>query len=272
MIKGDVAHKTFNFPAGEMHVRLTDSMLGELVNIEWNFERNDEIIELLLYVNALFNSGYKVGALIIPYFPFSRQDRVAVPGDSFSLQVMCSMINSIGAQRVVVYDSHSDVLPSLLNNMYDVKQEDIFYPYINDIALSYTDENIILISPDAGALKKTYMVAKACACSPSVISCSKKRDPKTGDITGTVINCEPGYLNGKTCIIIDDICDGGRTFTEIAKVILGNHIPVKIILMVTHGLFTKGLQVFDGLIDEIYTRRGKHVVSNLLSDIERRAV
>lgn len=270
MIKGSIPHRKFTFPAGEMHVRLDmrdEDVYPTNVDIEWNFQHTDEALELLLYCNALIEDGYTIGVLTIPYFPCSRQDRVAVPGDAFALKVICDLVNSINADRVVTYDAHSDVLPALVHNLYVVKQEDIFAPMINAWKIP-----VSLISPDGGALKKIYKLAARINGPVEVVECSKSRDPKTGDIHHTNIFCGQGWLNGATCVIVDDICDGGRTFIEIAKTIRAHHNPKKIILMVTHGIFSNGLQVFDGLIDEIYTRHGRHVVSNVLSRIERRAV
>lgn len=269
MIQGSIPHKTFNFPSGEMHVVLnfSDDVYGDKVHINWYFERTDEVVELLLYHNAVVEAGYKVDMLNIPYFPFSRQDRVATHGDAFSLKVICDLINSLNIERVITYDAHSDVLPALVKNLCNFKQADIFYPMIN-----HWNIPVVLVSPDGGSLKKIYQLASQLNITPEVVECSKSRNPKTGEITKTVVHSEPGFLTNKVCVIVDDICDGGRTFIEIAKAIRRYDAPEKVVLMVTHGLFTKGLQVFDGLIDEIYTRKGRHVVSNILSKLERRAV
>ena len=98
-------------------------------------------------------------------------------------------------------------------------------------------------------MKKIYKIA-AHSHALGVIECSKIRDLNTGKILETVVHCNG--LQGKDCVIFDDICDGGRTFIEIAK-ILKERDCGKIELRVTHGFFTKGLQVFDGLIDKIFT-------------------
>lgn len=258
MITGTIPYKKFNFPTGEMHVVLDippmttyyPPRIHEIqpVDIHWTFERNDEIVEILLYNNALREHSYKLSQLTIPYFPFSRQDRVASTGDSFSLKVMCDVVNMLGADHVITYDAHSDVLLPLVKNLYHVTQDEIFHPIINSLGVP-----VSLISPDGGALKKIYKLAKRILSPVEVIECSKKRDPQTGEITGTHIYADKGHLDGRVCVIVDDICDGGRTFIEIAKEIRANNSPQKIILMVTHGFFTKGLSVFHNLIDEIYT-------------------
>ena len=259
MIKSSLKHETFTFPAGEMHVRLkVEDERSPSVNVTWEFKKSEDIVELLLYCNALKEAGYVLSTLEIPYFPFSRQDRVAVPGECFSLRVMCDLVNSLKAERVIIYDPHSHVLPALLDNVSVVSQASIFAASVRELKFKAQDggRSAVLIAPDAGALKKTYELA-ACAGGLDVVTAFKHRDPKTGDITNTEIVAKPNELDGKTCIIVDDICDGGRTFVEIAKVLRRDHLPQRVILMVTHGLFTKGFGVFDGLIDEFYTRAGK---------------
>jgi ribose-phosphate pyrophosphokinase len=178
--------------------------------------------------------------------PFGRQDRVAVEGESLSIEVMASIINSLEAKRVIVTDPHSDVTPALIKNCVVIDQCDIFKPYF----LGKT--GFYLVSPDGGALKKIFKLVKQVDCH-GVIECSKSRDVKTGEITGVIAHADD--LSGKDCYIIDDICDGGKTFIEIAKVLKSKNCG-RVTLMVSHGLFTKGLSVFDGYIDAIITSNG----------------
>jgi len=86
-----------------------------------------------------------------------------------------------------------------------------------------------------------------------VIDASKVRDVKTGEILYTSVNYQEGGLKGKNVLIVDDICDGGRTFIELARVLENYNEANSVDLYVTHGIFSKGLGVFDGLIDKIYT-------------------
>jgi ribose-phosphate pyrophosphokinase len=246
MIKTEgFSYEKFNFPVGEMHIKVAN--LGLEPKVEMSFERNEEIVELLLINDALSRMDRRIKVLSIPYVPFGRQDRVAVPGECFSLAVFAQIINQINAENVVVYDPHSDVTTALINNCAVVKQWQIFKPMLEG------KSDFLLISPDGGALKKIYELASRVECF-AVTECSKMRDVKTGTISGVQVHSND--LFKKDCYIVDDICDGGRTFIEIAKVLKEKNCG-KIILMVTHGFFTKGLEVFDGLIDEIYTMRGK---------------
>lgn len=228
-----------------MHITVLDRQNVE--EIQFDFTRNEDIIELLLVVDAIKRTGAHLGRLIMPYVPFGRQDRVANPGEAFSLKVFADLINNLGFVQVVITDPHSEVTPALFNNCKVIHQHEIFAPMLAN------QKDFVLVSPDGGALKKIYKLAEKVNCH-SVIEFSKHRNVKTGEITG--VQTPWIDLNAKDCVIVDDICDGGRTFVEIAKV-LQRMKAGKITLMVTHGFFTQGLQVFDGLIDEIYTRKGR---------------
>lgn len=244
-------YEAFNFPCGERHVRIKDYQPPTFFtpHIEWDYQSNEEILDILLITNALKNQGSKLRRLALPYVPYARQDRINVPGECFSLRVFTQLLNSIGAEQVEIMDPHSDVTPALINNCKVIHQHEIFAPML----MTDSAKHFHLVSPDGGALKKIYKLASIVA-PLSVIECSKKRNVVTGEITGAVVHC--GDLCGIDCYIVDDICDGGRTFIEIAKELKKENAG-KIILMVTHGFFTKGLEVFDGLIDEVYTRKGR---------------
>lgn len=239
--------KSFNFPVGEMQASV--EITGDIrkANMLFEFTKNEDIIELLQVVDALKRQGIAMGNLQMNYIPFSRQDRVNAPGESFSLGVFAELINGCGFEKVLVADPHSDVAAAVIKNCVVLEQYQVFEPILSG------EVDFYLISPDAGALKKIFKLAKR-SMSIGVIECSKKRDTATGEISGVSVPADD--LQGKACYIVDDICDGGRTFTEIAKVLKQKNCG-KIVLLVTHGFFTKGLEVFDGLIDEIHTMKGR---------------
>lgn len=248
-------YEKIRFPKGEIHTKITEVLSYSDYRIDFEYENDQEIIELLMLCDSLKRKGKKLHHLYIPYIPFSRQDRINEEGECFSLKVFCDLINNIGAEKVHIVDPHSDVTPALLNNCIIESQHDVFSQYFTEEYFPEIKRGYFLISPDAGALKKIYKLA-AITNSKEVIECSKLRNTKTGAITATHVETHGGEFDGETCFIVDDICDGGRTFIEIAK-ILKEKSAGKIVLMVSHGFFTKGMQVFDGLIDEIYTRKGR---------------
>jgi ribose-phosphate pyrophosphokinase len=243
----------FKFPVGEMQVNVEyerpyDSAV-HAVNVTFTFTKNEDIIELMLFVDACKRQGMVLGTLTMPYVPFSRQDRKNAIGESFSLAVFCNLINSLNFFQVVVHDPHSDVTPALLNNCFVREQHTMLKPILDK---NLGAQPFYLVSPDAGALKKIYKLAKMFDNNRmiGVIECGKKRDTSTGDITGTVIYRTQPLVPQVPCVMIDDICDGGRTFVELGKALKAKGAE-RVHLYVTHGFFTKGLDVFNGIVDVV---------------------
>ena len=254
--------KSFIFPGGEIHLR-THWQNSE-VRVKSIMKTSDDIMELLLLCDVLKRKNCTID-LEIPYIPYARQDRVCNEGEPFSIKVFADIINSIKASRVVGWDVHSDVTSALINNFYNTPIFNILELDLRMIHL-LKNSNVVLCSPDAGAEKKVYSVAKYFQ-KDWIIRASKLRNTITGEIVNTELNV--GYLKGEIVLIIDDICDGGRTFIELAKK-LKNKGSSKIILYVTHGIFSKGIDVFDGLIDEIWTanlfNKIKHEKLNIIGE------
>jgi ribose-phosphate pyrophosphokinase len=248
-------NKFWTFPGGERSVKLTpDGRTHSFpLQVTMNFKGSDDLIDMILATNALrhmYGHDIKID-LTVPYFPFSRQDRVMTEGESFGLQSADDIIKMCNFNRVTTWDIHSDVAGAMFpaGVFRNITQEDLWSGMIKDNLIS---GKTVIISPDAGALKKIYKVAKA--TSLTVVEAKKVRDVATGQIMHTEI--DSSQLAGvDTAIIVDDICDGGRTFTELSKVIRASGFTGELILCVTHGIFSKGLSVFDGPdgFDAVYT-------------------
>lgn len=250
--KSLIKFEKFTFSGGEEHVRFDPKDFKESVKIEV-FERLTDakkVIRLMVAVDALnrlSNNEIPI-ELVIPYFPYARQDRVCVEGEALGAAVMANFINNLGFSKVTIWDAHSDVSPALLNRVVNVPQINLL-EQCHELSEGLSTGELTLISPDAGASKKTLTIAEKFNGKPEVIQAQKIRNIKTGEIIKTEIL---GDVDGKKVLIADDICDGGRTFIELAKV-LKSRGAVEISLFITHGIFSKGLAVFEGLIDAIYT-------------------
>jgi ribose-phosphate pyrophosphokinase len=244
-----VGYKQFIFPGGEVSIRLDQRPKNShpITTIEANLQSPTEIVELLMVTDAVKRmfTRSKI-TLYMLYVPYARQDRVSVPGEALSIKVMADLINSQNYANVEIWDPHSDVTTALINNLTVVEQHELAST-IPDIDWA----NTILVAPDAGAAKKIYKLAAIRGS--EVITAYKVRDPVTGNITATKVDSNTSTFVGsnKRFLIVDDICDGGRTFTELAKV-LKKWTDMPVDLYVTHGIFSKGMSVFDGLIDNIY--------------------
>lgn len=182
--------------------------------------------------------------LFMPYIPNARYDRHMVDGDSFALKVFASMLNLIGFDRIIVADPHSGETTALIKNSVQIPQHVIVLD-----TLKGENDFDVLVAPDVGASKKIYQVAQA--LNKPVVTMHKVRDIETGNVNSTLL-LDPLPDSAK-CLIVDDICDGGRTFTEAAKVLLQNGAS-SVDLFVTHGIFSKGFDaLFGNGIDHIYT-------------------
>ena len=236
------------FSGGEIHIQI-ESVDYNVIDVELEINNSDDLMEYLNLDNALFyylNAPVQVN-LAIDYLPYARQDRVCARGQSFSLEVLAGILNNLRNNTVIIFkDVHSKVSTDIIRNSFNVPQLTL----IKSVMGNVLEDIDVLVAPDKGARDKVYEISEAYPDMGLVIG-EKVRDPLTGDIVETRLTNDVVDLTGKVCLIPDDICDGGRTFIELAKV-LKDHGAPKVVLYVTHGIFSKGLDVFDDLIDEIY--------------------
>lgn len=255
--KSGIEYDVYKFPDGQQSIKIEDFAFQpgvlevEIVSPFTSFLD----LELIICANqALKEMGVQKVSLYTPYFLGGRSDRKFEEGTSNYLKtVVCPIINSQNFHRVTVLDPHSDVIEACLNNFKGIDTIDFAEQVLKDVLAHSKPEfsdSLVLVSPDAGALKKVFKIQKATKIQNLVIG-SKNRDVK-GQITHTSISgLENINISNATYVIFDDICDGGRTFLELAKVIKKEKEDARIVLAVTHGLFTKGLPIEH--VDHVYT-------------------
>jgi ribose-phosphate pyrophosphokinase len=247
----DITYESFIFKGGEVQVKLAPFDVPsrmEMVsfNIRADITNANQIMELLLITDALRRSPAGSNTpidLTMPYLPYARQDRAMQSGESLALKVFCNMINAQKYRTVFVWDVHSDVSLALLDNA-ESQGADYF---VNLIDIKYT-QNLVLVAPDAGSLKKVFKCAQLLGV--DMIRADKTRSVVDGSITGTVVYTDD--LNGQDVLIVDDICDGGRTFIELGKALKAKGAG-NVYLYVTHGILSNGLNCFHGAIDKIFS-------------------
>jgi ribose-phosphate pyrophosphokinase len=214
---------------------------------------------LCLAVDALQRMEAKLETLIIPYFPSARQDRVMVKGEPLSVKVYADILNNLKFKKVIVFDAHSEVTPAVLNNAEAITNHKFVEKVIQEIG-----DDVLLISPDGGALKKIYKVSEYLG-GIEVVECSKSRDVKTGKLTGFKVYADD--LQGKDCLIVDDICDGGGTFIGLAEELKKKNAG-KLYLSVSHGIFSKGFEDLK-CFERIFTTDSfKNIESDCLTQIK----
>ena len=231
---------------------LMEKPLKDYIKLEASIKDTQGLIALGQIKNMIDNVQFESRHLDtlkvhceLGYMPFSRYDRSMFKNDAFSLKLVCNMINDMKFDRVIVRDPHSNVTELLLNNIVIIPQEECIMAYSFDFKSRYD----AIVSPDAGALKKIEKVAKRLDFDfTKIINCGKVRDIKTGNIIRTDVY---DNVQDKKLLLVDDICDGGRTFIQLAK-ILKEKGAKSVDLYVTHGMFFYGFDVLYEEIDNIY--------------------
>jgi ribose-phosphate pyrophosphokinase len=251
--KYNIEYDKVEFPSQEIKVKIKNQRVRNLNRILIAARLRDEkdLFELMLVKEALTtNMKDKVEYILhLMYTPYMRQDRTCSSGECFSLKVVSTMINSMSFDEVRIYDAHSNVAELLINNSINLGKSAIFK---NLLPWKISDTETVVLSPDVGAYKEVNELALKYKARNPVATGFKHRNLETGEITGVTIH---GNLTNKNVVIIDDICDGGRTFIELAKLAKTKELydAKSVELIVTHGLFTKGLEVLKPYIDKIYT-------------------
>lgn len=260
--ENSISFKSFTFHGGEPHIQLQLPVPidpQEEVVIAQRIQCSDDLLLLLLATDALRRSGYKKISALLPYFPAARQDRVMVPGEPLSLKIYSQLINAQQYERVIVFDPHSDVTAALLDNVQILTNEF----FIKAIIKKINSPNICLVAPDAGAAKKLHFLAQQLNIT-EIISCEKIRDVSNGKLSGFKVHATD--LKNKTCLIIDDICDGGNTFIGIAKELKNKNAGL-IYLAISHGIFSDGFDKFKNIIDGIFTTDSFGEIKNNQVDV-----
>jgi len=213
--------------------------------IRWEFEHEGEFMhlaQLRMLIDSEAFGFYLV--LELPYLPYARQDKEVTNESTFALRSFCNLVNTLDFDEIRVFDPHNSELTSKL-----LWGTEIEMPNPDPLL---AELNASIVFPDAGAAKRYGAKEYAFA-----VICDKDRDPLTGKINGIVISS--GKVEPKAYLIVDDICDGGRTFIEVAKK-LYEAGATEVHLYISHGIFSKGLEPLrEAGIKRIFTRNGEVV-------------
>lgn len=212
---------------------------------------NDMLFDIAQAVDVVrsINSAAII-RLFIPYLPYARQDRRMTKHDAFSLKVFGNLLNSLKINTIMCFDAHSDVAAGIIDNLIVIGQERIMG--ISEVSHALTVNDPLIVAPDMGAVKKIHKVVSAMNIKYEPVIMDKERDPATGKIGNHKVINYP-HVEGCHCLIIDDICDGGRTFISAAAE-LKHKGAATVSLYVTHGIFSQGIDaLLGGGIDKVFT-------------------
>ena len=267
----EVAVKVFK--GGEVNVVISNEFLSHChpydhVMVTGNLMNSDMVMAFFLTIDALrrHNPSIKVHAHI-PYFPYARQDRVCNSGEALSVALFTKLLNAMELESVTLLDPHSDVTPALVNNSIINTQKELLEEILGFQHLGIDVDQIVLIAPDAGAVKKTkaltdYLSKEHFVSQNSLVSeymtATKVRNLETLEITETRFD---GDVKDRNVLVVDDICDGGRTFIELAKQLRAQGCK-QLSLFVTHGIFSYGVNELMKWYDKVYTTDSFHPDGN----------
>ena len=260
--ESELMYDISKFPDGQQSITIPEWFSNEDEAMIIARLNNFKDLELIICANqALRNNGCKNIRLKVPYFLGSRSDRKFVEGSvNYLKQVICPIVNSQEFSEVIVMDPHSDVLEACINNYRKIDNSALVQWALTKIDTRHgAQERTALVSPDAGAQKKIFDIATRFGID-NVVTAAKVRDLKTGQILKTELP-NADWTGIQNVVIIDDICDGGRTFNELAKAIRESGYTEGLYLIVTHGIFSQSFLELSKHFTKIFS-------TNSYSDID----
>jgi ribose-phosphate pyrophosphokinase len=249
-----VAYKSFAFPDGQPHFQIEPSEVVRAaesgpIDLLVALKNPSDLINVGLAIDAIASVSNVPINLNISYLLGARMDRRIAPGHSATLAVLCNIIQlwSKSLQTIRILDPHSVVALQHLPQAVVLTSESLLAFALKQLSIQEISEPVIVV-PDQGAISRTTHLVERLGAPLDIAYCSKQRESATGKLSG--FQFDSGNIAGRNALIVDDICDGGGTFSGIAQV-LKKQGANQVFLCVTHGVFSKGI-VIDG-IDQIFT-------------------
>ena len=219
------------FADGEIYIEINENIRGNSIFIIQSISSpaNDNLMELLLCIDALKRSSAKNITTVIPYFGYARQDRKVVPRTSISAKLVSNLITKAGADRVVTVDLHA----GQIQGFFDIPVDNLFSTpiFARHVKKNIKSKNIICVAPDVGGTERARALGKLLDVGLAIVD---KRRPAPGK--SQVMNVI-GNVKNKTCIIVDDIIDSGGTIVNAAKA-LKNRGAKDVYAYITHGILS----------------------------------
>ena len=267
------------FADGEIYVELNENIRGNSIFIIQSISSpaNDNLMELLLVIDALKRSSAKNITAVIPYFGYARQDRKVVPRTSISAKLVSNLITKAGADRVVTVDLHA----GQIQGFFDIPVDNLFSTpiFARHAKKKIKSKKIICVAPDVGGTERARALAKLLNVGLAIVD---KRRPKPGQ--SQVMNVI-GDVTDQTCIIVDDIIDSGGTIVNAAKALKARGAK-EVYVYITHGVLTgeavkkiknsviKSLVITDTIDNGQKTRNVKNIevlpISSLMGEAIKR--
>jgi len=199
------------FADGEVYVEFNENIRGNSIFVVQSTSNpaNDNLMELLICIDALRRSSAKNITAVIPYFGYARQDRKVVPRTAIAAKLVSNLITIAGANRILSVDLHA----GQIQGFFDIPVDNLFATPIFErhIKKKMKLNNLICVAPDVGGVERTRALSRRINSSIAIID---KRRPTLGN--SEVMNIV-GNVKNKNCVIVDDIIDSGGTILNAAK-------------------------------------------------------
>lgn len=217
----------------EIYVEIHDNVRGEDVFViqSTSFPANDHLMELLICIDALRRASARRITAVMPYFGYARQDRKTVPRAPISAKLVANMITIAGANRVLTIDLHA----GQIQGFFDIPTDNLFAApvLIRDIKDHFDNVKPVIVSPDVGGVVRARALAQRLNGDLAIVD---KRRERAGE--SEVMNII-GEVDGRVCIMVDDIVDSAGTLCNAAKS-LQDHGATSVHAYVTHGVLSGG--------------------------------
>lgn len=219
------------FADHEIFVEVKENVRGEDIFVIQSTSRpaNDNIMELLIAIDALRRASARRITAVIPYFGYARQDRKSAPRTPISAKLVANLIASAGADRVLTLDLHA----SQIQGFFDIPLDNLFASplFAADLKKNFKSDDLVIVSPDVGGLVRARDVAKRVGAELAIVD---KRRAKAG--VSEVMNII-GDVVDRDCVIIDDIVDSGGTLCNAAEALI-NKGAKSVCAYITHGVLS----------------------------------
>ena len=220
-----------NFADGEIYVEINENIRGNSVFViqSTSTPANDNLMELLLCIDALRRSSAKNITAVIPYFGYARQDRKVVPRTSISAKLVSNLITNAGASRIVTVDLHS----GQIQGFFDIPVDNLFTTplFARYIKKNLKNKNLICVSPDVGGVQRTRGLATKINVDLAIID-KRRLQPGKSQVMRII-----GNVQNKECIIVDDIIDSGGTIVNAVDALIKEGAK-SVYVFVTHAVLS----------------------------------
>ncbi|MEN9683331.1 MAG: hypothetical protein RLZZ427_1082 [Pseudomonadota bacterium] len=222
------------FADEEVFVEIHENVRGEDVFVvqSTSFPTNDNLMELLICIDALRRASAKRITAVVPYFGYARQDRKPGPRTPISAKLVANLITTAGADRVLAVDLHA----GQIQGFFDIPTDNLFAAPVMaaDILARYGGENLMVVSPDVGGVVRARALAKRLDNAPLSIVDKRRDKPGQSEVMNII-----GDVKGRACILIDDIIDSGGTLCNAAQALMDAG-AASVTAYLTHGVLSGG--------------------------------